>query len=65
MTTEELQKLLALQGDADEDVDITEFNNLASDFIPAGYESSAVLEPPSFILHVFGIFALGGFASRR
>ena len=52
--------------DADGDIDITDFNALASNFADTGYKSThAVPEPSSFALHVFGIFALTGFASWR
>ena len=67
-TTVELQNLLALQGDVDgdKDVDITDFNFLASNFAPDGYgASNAIPEPSSFILCVFGILAVSRFVSRR
>ena len=48
------------------DVDITDFNFLASNFAPEGYgASNAIPEPSSFILFVFGILAVSRFVSRR
>jgi len=57
-----------LRGDTelDRDVDITDFNTLASNFAPDGYGASSVVpEPSSFILCVFGILAVSRFVSRR
>ena len=60
--------MLGLEGnfDGDPDVDITDFNFLASNFAPDGYgASNAIPEPSSFILFVFGILAVSRFVSRR
>ena len=57
-----------LRGDTelDRDVDITDFNFLASNFALDGYEArNAIPEPSSFILCVFGILAVSRFVSRR
>ena len=52
--------------DGDNDIDITDINFLASNFVPDGYgASNAILEPSSFILYVFGILAVSRFVSRR
>ena len=52
--------------DGDNDIDITDFNFLASNFAPDGYgASNAIPEPSSFILCVFGILAVSRFVSRR
>jgi len=52
--------------DGDDDIDITDFNFLASNFAPDGYGASNVVpEPSSFILCVFGILAVSRFVSRR
>ena len=51
--------------DGDNDIDITDFNFLASNFAPDGYGASAVPEPSSFILCMFGILAVSRFVSGR
>ena len=48
-----------------DNLDISDFNFLPSNFTSDGYGASAEPEPSSFILHVFGILALAGFASWR
>ena len=60
--------MLGLEGnfDGDPDIDITDFNFLASNFASDGYGASNVVpEPSSFILCVFGILAVSRFVSRR
>ena len=52
--------------DADGDIDITDFNFLASNFASDGYgASNAIPEPSSFIMCLFGIVAVSRFVSRR
>ena len=57
-----------LRGDTelDRDVNITDFNFLASNFTPGSYgTSNAIPEPSSFILFVFGMLAVSRFVSLR
>ena len=42
------------------DVDITDFNFLASNFAPDGYGASAVPEPSSLLLALLGLMLLAG-----
>ena len=42
------------------DVDITDFNFLASNFAPDGYGASAVPEPSSLLLTLLGLMLLAG-----
>ena len=54
------------EGNFDGNIDITDFNFLASNFVPDGYGmSNAIPEPSLFILCVFGILAVFRFASWR
>lgn len=57
--------LFALEGDADgdKDIDITDFNALASNFADTGYvATSAVPKPSSCLLYAFGLLTLAAFA---
>ena len=48
------------------DVDITDFNFLASNFASDGYGASyAIPEPSTFVMCVFGILAVSRFVFRR
>ena len=42
------------------DIDITDFNFLASNFAPDGYGASAVPEPSSLLLALLGLILLAG-----
>ena len=46
--------------DGDNDIDITDFNFLASNFAPDGYGASAVPEPSSLLLALLGLMLLTG-----
>ena len=52
--------------DGDNDIDITDFNFLASHFAPGRYGASAVPEPSAFLLVLLAVILLGGitFACR-
>ena len=45
--------------DGDDDVDITDFNFLASNFAPDGYGTSAIPEPSAMLLALLGLILLG------
>ena len=47
------------------DVDITDFNFLASNFAPDGYGASAVPEPSSLLLALLGLMLLTGVRGQQ
>ena len=59
-TAGQLQNLLALAGDVDGDRDITDFDILASNFVPDGCGASAVPEPSALLLTLLGLMLLAG-----
>ena len=60
--------ILGLEGnfDGDNDIDITDFNFLASNFAPDGYGTSVVPEPSALVLALLAVILLGmmSFVSR-
>jgi len=59
----------ALEGDADgdSDINITNFNTLATNFTAAGYDgvSASIPEPTSFLLLALGVVVMGCYLSTR
>ena len=63
-----MTNLFALEGDADGDIDITDFNFLAANFSDSGYGEPAtgqVPEPSTAILLLAGVISLYGLARRK
>tara|TARA_B100000809_G_scaffold259222_1_gene303834 strand:- start:48 stop:527 length:480 start_codon:yes stop_codon:yes gene_type:complete len=58
-----LQNLLALPGDTDGDmdVDLSDYNALASNFKPLGYGAAAVPEPSTALLALLGMLLISVF----
>ena len=51
--------------DGDSDVDLADYNVLASNFAPAGYGAAAVPEPSSLVLFLAAILAVAGAGGWR
>ena len=51
--------------DGDDDIDITDFNFLASNFAPGSYGASAVPEPSSLLLTLLGLILFAGLRGQQ